>query len=137
MLEFNFASRTFVYKRLGYSPRCASAFSSRMRNCLDPVVKLDQCAQNVDDNGIATNNATDRTRNNRAVFKCIRQASLRLTKETYHFGTRQGEVVGRTISTKFSPQARKIQNVLSIFSFSKSKKHCCGTWDSNLFSYNG
>ena len=48
-----------------------------MREYLDPVVTADQCAQYVDDFGIATNNATDLTRNIRVVFKCIRQAGLK------------------------------------------------------------
>ena len=48
---------------------------------LDPVVKADQCAQYVDDIGIAANNATDLTPNIRAVFKCVCQAGLKLTIE--------------------------------------------------------
>ena len=80
MLAFNFAGRTFAYKRLAQGlSRSVSGFSSFMRECLDPVVKADQCAQYVDDIGIAANNATDLTRNIRAVFKCIRQAGLKLT----------------------------------------------------------
>ena len=43
-----------------------------MREYVDPVVKADQCAQYVDDNGIAANNAKDLTRNIRAVFQCTR-----------------------------------------------------------------
>ena len=90
MLAFNFASRTFAYKRLAQGlSRSVSAFSSFMREYLDPVVKADQCAQYVDDIGIAANNATDLTRNIRAVFKCIRQAGLKLTIEKCHFGVRQ------------------------------------------------
>ena len=50
MLAFNFASRTFAYKRLAQGlSRSVSAFSSLMREYLDPVVKADQCAQYVDD----------------------------------------------------------------------------------------
>ena len=72
MLAFNFASRTFAYRRFAQGlSRSVSAFSSLMREYLDPVVKADQCAQYVDDIGIAANNATDLTRNIRAVFKCI------------------------------------------------------------------
>ena len=48
-----------------------SVFLSFMREYLDPVVKADQCAQYVDDIGIATNNATNLTRNIRAVFQWI------------------------------------------------------------------
>ena len=75
MLAFNFASRTFAYKRLAQGlSRSVSAFSSFMREYLEPVVKADQCAQYVDDFGIAANNATDLTRNIRAVLQCIRNA---------------------------------------------------------------
>ena len=124
MLAFNFASRTFAYKRLAQGlSRSVSAFSSFMREYLDPVVKADQCAQYVDDIGIAANNATDLTRNIRAVFKCNRQAGLKLTIEKCHFGDRQVEILGRTISPEgFSPQARKIQNFLDKLRFPKSKK---------------
>ena len=74
-LAFNFASRTLAYRRLAQGlSRSVSAFSSFMREYLDPVVKADQCAQYVDDIGIAANIAEDLTRNIRAVFKCIRQA---------------------------------------------------------------
>ena len=124
MLAFNFASRTFAYKRLaqGFS-RSVSAFSSFMREYLDPVVKADQCSQYEDDIGIAANNATDLTRNNRAVFKCIHQAELKLTIEKCHFGVRQVEILGGTISPEgISPQARKIQSFLDKLRFPKSKK---------------
>ena len=54
MLAFIFASRTFAYKQFvqGLS-RSVSAFSSFMREDLDPIVKADQCAQYLDDIGIA------------------------------------------------------------------------------------
>ena len=69
MPAFTFASRTFAYKRLAQGlSRSVSAFSSFMREYLDPVVKADQCAQYVDDIGIAAKNAKDLTRNMRAVF---------------------------------------------------------------------
>ena len=124
MLAFNFASRTFAYKRLAQGlSRSVSAFSSFMREYLDPVVKADQCAQYVDDIGIAANNATDLTRNIRAIIKCVRQAGLKLTIEKCHFGVRQVEFLGRTISPEgISPQARKIQNFLDKLRFPKSKK---------------
>ena len=124
MLAFNFASRTFAYKRLAQGlSRSVSAFSSFTREYLDPVVKADQCAQYVDDIGIAAKNATDLTRNIRAVFKCIRQAGLKLTKEKCHFGVRQVKFLERTLSPEWiSPQARKIQNFLDKLRFPKSKK---------------
>ena len=94
-----------------------------MREHLDPVVKANQCAQYVDDFGIAANNATDIHRNIRAVFKCIRQAGLKLTIEKYHFGVKQVEFLGRTISpVGISTQTQKIQNFLDKIRFPKSKK---------------
>ena len=125
MLAFNFASRTFAYKRLAQGlSRSVSAFSSFMREYLDPIVKADQCAQYVDDIGIAAKIATDLNRNIRAVFhQCIRKAGLKLTIEKCHFGVRQFEILGRTISSEgISPQTHKIQNFLNKLRFPKSKK---------------
>ena len=54
MLAFNFASGTFAYTRLAQGlSRALSAFSSFMREYLDKVIKTDQCAQYVDDIGVA------------------------------------------------------------------------------------
>ena len=90
LLTFNFASGTFAYKRLSQGlSRSVSAFSSFTREYLDTRVKADQCAQYVDDIRIAANNATDPIRNIRAVFKCIRQAGLKLKIEKCHFGARK------------------------------------------------
>ena len=124
MLAFNFASRTFAYKILAQGlSGSVSAFLSFMREYLGPVVKADQCAQYVDDIGIAANNATDLTRNIRAVFQCIRNEGLKLTTEKCHLGVRQVEFLGRTISSDgVSPQAHKIHNFLKKLRFPKSKK---------------
>ena len=121
MLAFNFASRTFAYRRFAQGlSRSVSAFSSFMREYLDPVVKADQYAQNVDDIGIAGNDATDLTRNIRAVFKCNLQAGLKLTIEKCHFGVRQFEFLGRTISSEgVLPQSQIIQNFLNKLRFPK------------------
>ena len=125
ILAFNFASRIFAYRRLAQGlSTSVSAFSGFMREYLDRVVKADQCAQNVDDIGISAKNATDFTRNIRAVFKCIRQAGLKLIIEKCHFAVRQVEFLGRTISPKgITPQARKIRNFLDQIRFPKSKKN--------------
>ena len=133
ILAFNFASRTFAYKRLAQGlRRSVSALSSFMREYLDPVVKADQCAQYVDDIGIAANIATDLTRNIRAVLKCIHQAGLKLTIEKCHFGVKQAEFLGRTISPEgISPQARTLQNFLDKPRFPKSKKHYSAIWVSS------
>ena len=94
-----------------------------MRKYLVPVVKADQCAQYVVDIGIAANNARDLTRNIRAVFKCIRDAGLKLTIEKCRFGVRENEFLGRTISSEgVLPKSHKIQNILNKLRFPKSKK---------------
>ena len=100
-----------------------------MRQYLDPVVKADQCAQYVDDIGIADNNATDLTRNIRAVFKCIRQAGLKMTIEKYHFGVGQVEFLGRKISAEgISPLAQKIQNFLDRLNSPSRKRPYRDIW---------
>ena len=70
MIAFNFVTTTSAYNGLAEGlSRSATAFSSFMRENYVPVVKADQCAQYVDDTGVAANNPTDPTRNNRAVFQ--------------------------------------------------------------------
>ena len=125
MLAFNFTGRTFDYKKLAHGglSRYVSAFSSFMRKYLDPVVKANQCAHYVDGIGIAANKATDISRNIGAVFKCIRQAGLKLTIEKCHFGVTQYDFLERTLSPeKNSPQARQIHKFLDKLKFSGSKK---------------
>ena len=86
MLAFIFASRTFAYQSLaeGFT-RALSAFSSIMREYLDKVLKADQCAQYVDDIGIAANDADHHIANLRATFNCIQEAGLKLTLHKCHF----------------------------------------------------
>ena len=94
-----------------------------MREFLDPVFKADQWPQYVDDIGIAAKNATDLTRNIRAVFQCIRNAGLILTIEKCHFRVRQVELLGRTISSDgVRPQTHKVQTFSNRLRFPKSKK---------------
>ena len=77
MLAFNFASRTFAYRRLAQGlSRSLSAFSSFLREYLDRAIKADQCAQYVDDIGIAANDAKQLCANIRTVFECIRNEGL-------------------------------------------------------------
>ena len=126
MLASNFASRTFAYKRLAQGlSTSVSAVSSFVHECLDSVVKADQCAQYVDDIGLAATNATDLTRNIPAVFQCIRPAELKLANGKFHFEVRQVEFLqtSRIISSEgVSPQIYKIQIFLKELRFPKSKK---------------
>ena len=77
MLAFNFDSRTFANRRLaqGLSP-ALSAFSALMREYLDKVIKANQCAQNVNDIGIAVNDAHHIIANLRATFNAFRRQAL-------------------------------------------------------------
>ena len=72
LLDSNFASRTFAYRCLAQGlSKALSAFSSFMREYLDSVIKADQCAQNVDDIGMAANTTEQlikNIKNIRAVF---------------------------------------------------------------------
>ena len=72
LLAFNFASRTFAYRRLPQRfSRSLSAFSSFIRKYLGPVIKTVQCAHYVDDIGIAANTPEQLIRDLRAVFQCL------------------------------------------------------------------
>ena len=50
-----------------------------MREYLDKVIKANQCAQYVDDIGIAANDADHFIANLRQTFKCIHEVGLKLT----------------------------------------------------------
>ena len=91
-----------------------------MREYLD---KADQCAQYVDDIGIAANNAVQLTNNLRATFQCIRTAGLKLTMHKCLFGAKEIDFLGRTITPDgVRPQRPRVQNFLEKTKFPKSKK---------------
>ena len=107
-LSFNFASRTIAYRRLAQGlSRALSALSSFMREYFDRVIKADQCAQNIDDLGIAGNDTDQLIKSLRATFKCIREAGLKLTMHKCHFGATEIDFFGRTITQKVSIPERK------------------------------
>ena len=124
MLAFNFASRTFAYRRLAQGlSRALSAFSSFMREYLDKVIKADQCAQYVDDIGITANDAEQLINNLRATFQCIQRAGLKLTMHKCHFGATEIDFLGRNITPSgVKPQRPRVQNFLENTKFPKSKK---------------
>ena len=69
MVVFKLFRRTLPYRSLAKEhSRSVCAFSSFMRECLDPVVKTEQCAQYVIDIGSAVNNAKDLSRKVRSIF---------------------------------------------------------------------
>ena len=61
--------------------------------------KPDQCAQYVDDIGIAAITPEQLIKNLRAVFQCLRKAGLKLSIAKCHFGVQQVDFLGRTITT--------------------------------------
>ena len=124
MLAFNFASRTIAYRRLAQGlSRALSAFSRFMREYLDKVIRADQCAQYVDDIGIAAKDADHLIANLRATFKCIQEAGLKLTMHKCHFGAKEIDFLGRTkIAQGVKPQTQNVQNFLEKTNFPKSRK---------------
>ena len=100
-LAFNFACRTFAYRRLAQGlSRSPSAFSSFIHEYLDPVIRADQGAQYVDDIGIAANTPQQLIKNLRTVFQCLRKAGLELSMAKCHFGVQKVDFLGRTITSK-------------------------------------
>ena len=125
MLAFKFASRKFAYRRLAQGlSRSLSAFPSFMREYLDKAIKSDQCAQYFDDIGIAANYSTQLCINIKTVFECIRKAGLKLTMAKCHFGVKQVDFLGQTITPEgVSPQIEKIKQFLQKLKFPKSEKN--------------
>ena len=131
LLAFNFANRTFAYRRLAQGLcRSLSALSSFMREYLDPVIKADQCAHYVDDIGIAANTPEQLIRNPRAVFQRLRKAGLKLSMAKRHFGVQEVDFLGRTITTKgVAPQKQKITKFPENLNSQDPRKHFKGTSD--------
>ena len=94
-----------------------------MREYLYSVIKADQCAQYVNDIGIAANTEQNSSSKNiRAVFKCIREPGLTLTIEKCHFGVTQVKFLGGTITPDgIAPQAQKVKIFQSKVRFPKPK----------------
>ena len=124
-LAFNFESRTFAYRRLAQGlNRSLSAFSSFLREYLDPVIRADQCAQYVDDIGIAANTPEQLIKTLQAVFQCLLKAGLKLSMAKCHSGVQEVDFLARTITTngvalknKRLPKSSKKSN------FHDPKKH--------------
>ena len=124
MCAFNFASRTFAYRRLAQGlSRSLSAFPSFTREYLDTLIKADPCAHHVDDIGIAANTVTQLCINIRAAFECIRNAGLKLSMSKCHFGGKQVDFLGRTTTPEgVFPQVDKVKDFLAKPKFRRSKK---------------
>ena len=78
-----------------------------MREYLDKAIKADQCAQYVDNIGIAAKDSTQLCINIKTVFECIREAGLKLAMAKCHFGVKQVDFLGRTMTPEgVSPQTK-------------------------------
>ena len=120
----NFASRTFAYGRLTQClSRPLSAFSGFMREYLDPVIKAEQCAQYVDEIGIAANSPEQLLITYLgAVFKCIQNRGLKFSIAKCHFGTKEVDFVGRTITPNgVTQQKQKNRKFLENVKFPRSQ----------------
>ena len=132
LLAFNFASKTFAYRRLAQGlSRYLSAFSSFIRKYLDPVIKIDQCAQYVDDIGIVANTLQQLIKKLRAVFQCLRKSGLKLSMAKCHFGVQEVDFLERTITTRgVGPQKQRLPNSSKKSNFHDPRKHFKDTLDS-------
>ena len=134
MLAFIFASRTFAYRRLAQGLSCSlSAFSSFMRENLDKAIKADQCAQYVNDIGIAATDSTQLSINIKTVFECIRKAGIKLMMAKCHFGFEKIDFLGQTITPEgVSPQTEKVKQFVQKLKCPKNKKPPKEHWVSQL-----
>ena len=124
MLAFNLARRSFAYRRLAQGLSLSlSSFSFFMREYLDNAIKADRCAEYFEDIGIAANDSTQQCINIKAVLECIKKAGLKLTIAKCHFGVKQVDFLGRTITPEgVLPQTEKVKQFLQKLKFPKFKK---------------
>ena len=123
LLAFNFASKTYANHRLaqGFS-RSLSAFPSFIREYLNLVIKADQCAQYVDDIGMAAITPQQLIKNLRAVFQCLRKAGQKLSMAKCPFPVQEVDFLGRTITTEgVAPRKQKIAKFFKKVKFLRSK----------------
>ena len=91
-----------------------SAFTSVVREYLDPLVKADRCDQYVDDIGIAAHTPEELITNLEFVFQQLDKAGLKLNMGKCEFGQKQIEYLGKTISsTGIAPIEKRVTDYLS------------------------
>ena len=124
LLAFNFASRTYAFKRLAQGlSRSVSAFSSFMRQNLDPVITADKCFQYVDDIGVGAHDLPDMLEKLSAVFTCIRESGMKLATDKCAFGLKEIQFLGNTITSEgLTPIKQKIATFLRTLKMPKNVK---------------
>ena len=103
------------------------------REYSDGVIKADRCAQNVDDIGIAANDAGHPIKNMRPMFECIRDAGLKLTIYKCYFCTFATDFFGKPITPE-GVKRQKERNTTSLeqTNVPKSKKCYSDTFVSSI-----
>ena len=123
-LAFNLASRILAYRKLAQRlSRSLSGFSISIREYLEPVIKVDQCAQYVDDFGIAANTPQQLIKNLRTVFQRLFKAGLKLSMAKHHFEVQEVDFLGRTIAAKkLTHKIKRSSKFVKKVNFPRSKK---------------
>ena len=121
LLAFNFASRTYAFKRLAQRlSRSVRAFSSFMRQNLDPLVTVDKCSQYVDDIGVGAHDLPDMLEKLSAVFTCTRESGMKLSTDKCAHGLKEIQFLGNTITSEgLNPIEQKIVVFLRKFEIPK------------------
>ena len=90
-----------------------SAFTSVVREYLDPLVKADRCSQYVDDIEIAAHTPEELITNLELAFQQLNKAGLKLSMGICEFGQKQIEYLGKTISvTSIAPIEKRVTEFL-------------------------
>ena len=114
MLAFNFASRTFAYRRIAQGlSKSVTGFSSFVRHYLDPCLAADLCTQFMDDIGSGSRTFEEMISNLRKIFDCLRRAGLKLSAAKCQFGVPQITYLGNVITAAgIRPEEEKIKEFL-------------------------
>ena len=105
--------------------RSLSAFTSVVREYLDPLVKADRCAQYVDDIGIAAHTPEELITNLELVFQQLDRAGLQLNMGKCEFGQKQIEYLGKTNSSAgFAPIEKRVTDYLNKLKPPTQWNHC-------------
>ena len=77
----------------------------------------------MDERGIAANDKDNLLENLRAIFECICEAGVKLTKHNRHFGATELDFLGKTITPEgVKPQKERITTFLEKTKFPNSEK---------------
>ena len=124
LLAFNFGSRAWAFKRLAQGlSRSPTIFSSCIRHHLERCIATDKCYSFFDDIGAGANSGEELIKNLREIFKCVRNAGLRLSMDKCQFGVKTIDFLGHTINQQGStPNKEKVNNFLKKLKMPKTLK---------------